>query len=248
MFLANRPFPHIVFNNLFSTTLLELMCSEFERLIWTNWKHIDEARERIRESLPNTHWGPATQLYFNTIYSGIFLEFLEGVTGINCLIPDPKLHAGGLHEVPTGGKFALHVDFNRHWVTGLDMRATFITYLNKDWDSSYGGALELWDVKENHCEVEIEPVFGRSILFLQSSKSLHGLPKPIDAPNGRPRRSAIAYYYSNGRSDEESMRYHDAIFEKPLALSRNEKAMNSVKYLTPPVLWDAMRKFAKLKS
>lgn len=245
IFLSSAPFPHIVFEDLFSPILLELINSEFDRLDWTDWKYIDEPRERILETLPNTCLGPATQLYFNTIYSGYFLEFLEGVTGIKGLIPDPKLHNGGLHEVPTGGKFALHIDFNRHWITGLDMRATFITYLNKDWDLSYGGAIELWDMKENKCQVEIEPVFGRSILFLQSSKSLHGLPKPIAAPNGRPRHSAIAYYYSNGRPDEEAAAYHGTIFAKPITFSRNEKVINSLKYLTPPFLWDGMRKLAE---
>jgi Rps23 Pro-64 3,4-dihydroxylase Tpa1-like proline 4-hydroxylase len=39
----------------------------------------------------------------------------------------------------------MHVDFNQHSVTRLDNRLVFITYLNKNWRSSYGGALELWE-------------------------------------------------------------------------------------------------------
>ena len=42
-----------------------------------------------------------------------------------------------------GGKFALRTDFTQHTMTKLENRLIFITYLNKDWLPSYGGALEL---------------------------------------------------------------------------------------------------------
>ncbi len=241
-FKDNVPFKHIVFEGLFSPKLLELMHSDFDRVNWNDWRRYDNQNERKRGSAPKTRFGRATQLYFNTVNSGIFIDFLEQVTGINSLVPDPELHAGGLHEIPTGGKFALHTDFNQHPITKLDNRLVFITYLNKDWKSSYGGELELWDADENKCVREIEPVFGRSILFYQSSKSLHGHPNPVNAPDGRPRRSAAAYFYSNGRSDGESAGFHTTLFPNLVTLSRGEKLNNAMKYLTPPILLDAIRK------
>ena len=240
-FITNKPFPHIIIERLFNPRLLELMENEFELLNWSDWRHLDNVNELKRGTMPNTRFGHATQFYFNTVHSSLFVNFIKKITGLEGLIPDPELYAGGLHDIPTGGKFALHTDFNQHRVTKLDNRLVFITYLNKNWQSSYGGALELWDIEAGICQAEIDPVFGRSILFLQSSKSLHGHPKPVEAPGGRSRRSAVAYFYSNGRNDGDSAKFHTTRFPMPVIFSRTDKVMNAVKYVTPPVLVDAFR-------
>jgi Rps23 Pro-64 3,4-dihydroxylase Tpa1-like proline 4-hydroxylase len=220
--------------------------ADFERLNWGDWRRIDNAKELKRGTFAKTRLGHASQLYFNTIHSGHFVDFLESVTGIQCLIPDPELYAGGLHEIPTGGKFAMHVDFNQHSVSKLDNRLVFITYLNKDWLPSYGGALELWDIEENKRVTEILPEFGRSILFYQSSRSLHGHPQPVAAPDGRTRRSAAAYFYSNGRSDGDDPNFHTTQFVKTVAPAEREKLANALRYLLPPFVLDGVRKAKSL--
>jgi Rps23 Pro-64 3,4-dihydroxylase Tpa1-like proline 4-hydroxylase len=245
-FVSARPFPHIIFDGLFSPRLLELMCADFDRLNWSEWRRYDNANELKRGSAPKTRLGHASQLYFSTIYSGRFVDFLERVTGIEGLVTDPELFAGGLHDIPTGGKFALHVDFNQHAVTKLANRLVFITYLNKDWRPSYGGALELWDIEENKRAAEILPEFGRSILFYQSSKSLHGHPQPVAAPEGRSRRSAAAYFYSNGRSDGDGPDFHTTRFVTTIAPLPREKLVNTLKYLLPPIILDGVRKVKAL--
>jgi Rps23 Pro-64 3,4-dihydroxylase Tpa1-like proline 4-hydroxylase len=195
-----------------------------------------------RGSLPNTRLGAATQLYFNTIYSGRFLDFLSRVTGIQGLITDPEFHGGGLHEIPPGGKFSMHIDFNLHPVTRLSNRLVLITYLNKDWLPAWGSALEFWDLETRQRQVSITPVFGRTALFFQSSRSLHGHPDPVKAPKGRTRRSATAYFYSNGRGDEDAALCHGTLFPTAAARSRHDRFFNAVKYLLPPVVVDAGRR------
>jgi Rps23 Pro-64 3,4-dihydroxylase Tpa1-like proline 4-hydroxylase len=222
------------------------MHDEFDRLKWSDWRRFDTIDERKRGTLANTRFGHATQLYFDTIHSNVFVEFLQKVTGVEALIPDPTLHAGGLHEIPQGGRFSMHVDFNQHPVSRLDNRLVFITYLNKDWLLSYGGALELHSMDDENCKVAIEPVFGRSALFYHCSKSFHGHPDPVNAPDGRSRRSAAAYFYSNGRSDGESSEYHTTLFPRSAPLVRDQKLANFLKYLTPPVLVDALRGLRRL--
>ena len=245
-FLAAKPFPHIVFEGLFSPRLLEMMYADFDRLNWSDWRRFDNANEYKRGSAAKTRLGTASQLYFNTIYSGWFVDFLERVSGIQGLITDPELYAGGLHEIPTGGKFAMHIDFNQHSITRLANRLVFITYLNKDWSPAYGGGLELKDPEKDEPAVEILPEFGRTILFYQSSKSLHGHPNPVAAPNGRPRRSAAAYLYSNGRADNEDPNFHTTQFAKITQEPAREKFMNALKYILPPVAFDAARKVKSL--
>ncbi|HYP58749.1 MAG TPA: 2OG-Fe(II) oxygenase [Beijerinckia sp.] len=245
-FKSNRPFPYVVIEDLFSPDLLELMYSEFDGIRWNDWIRYDNQNERKLGSHPDTEFGPATQLYFNTIYSKAFIQVIQQLSGLQGLVPDPELVAGGLHEIPEGGKLAVHLDFNKHPVTGLDNRLAFITYLNKDWKASYGGALELWDAGNDECQARIEPLFGRSVLFFQSSKSLHGHPDPVKTPDGRPRRSATAYFYSNGRTDGDSKPAHLTIIPSAAKLADHHRFMSGIKYFTPPALVDAVRRVKKL--
>jgi len=88
----------------------------------------------------------------------------------------------------------------------------FITYLNKNWRSEYGGALELWDTDEDKFAGEVVPELAARFSTI-TPESLHGHPEPISEPNGRPRRSAAAYFYSNGRPDGDGSGFlDDAVF------------------------------------
>jgi hypothetical protein len=235
---SNKPFPHLVFDGLFSSTLLELIVDEFYSVNRKDWARYYSAYHFKTGSLPNTRFGHATQLYFDTIYSASFLDFLCKLTSIEGLITDPLLWGGGMHEIPKGGQFALHIDFNKHPVTMLDTRLVLITYLNKKWNSSYGGALELWDNEQNRCVVKVEPVFGRSVLFCQSPTSLHGHPDPVTTLDCRLRRSVAAYYYTNGRPASETEKLHGTIFPIQLDRASRMKFRTTVRSFIPPAIYD----------
>lgn len=245
-FFAAKPYPHIVFDGLFNPRLLELVLADFEKLKFSEWRRYDNSNELKRGSAPKTRLGAASQLYFSTIYSGEFVEFIEAVTGIEGLVTDPELFAGGLHDIPPGGKFSMHIDFNQHSVTKLDNRLVFITYLNRDWKLEYGGDLELWDLETRECVDRVVPEFGRTVMFYQSSNSLHGHPNPVNAPNGRHRRSAAAYFYSNGRGDGDGPDFHTTLFPTQALSNEAERARNLAKYLLPPAAFDAARKIKSL--
>ena len=245
-FRNNSPFPYVIIEDLFNPRLLELIHAEFEDVKWTDWRRYDNPHERKLGTLPNARFGHATQLYFNTIHSAVFVGFLERISGILGLIPDPALESGGLHEIPTGGRLGAHLDFNYHPITRLDNRLVFITYLNPDWDASFGGALELWDATGDQCIVEIQPSFGRSVMFRQSSISMHGHPDPVKAPAGRARRSAAAYFYTNGASDREIAPSHSTVYGRAFSAQHHEKLANTVKYFMPPFLVDAVRALRRI--
>ncbi len=211
-FSAARPFPHVVIENLFRPEFLTRISEDFGSIALGDRVHYNTANEIKRGTRPNASLGRASQRYFDAIHRGPFLQFLAAVSGINGLLPDPSLFGGGLHEIPKGGRFSVHTDFNRHPVTDLDNRLVFITYLNKDWQPAFGGALELWDAASQQRAADVMPLFGRSILFAHSAKSLHGHPQPVDTPDGRPRRSVAAYFYTNGRPDEAREERHTTRF------------------------------------
>jgi hypothetical protein len=232
-FQTNAPFSHLVIDRLFSPKLLELMYAEFEDMKWNDWRVAATAVEVKRGSLPNATFGPAAQIYFQTIASGWFIDILKQITQIDGLVCDTELYNGGLHEIPSRGHFSVHVDFTHHPVTHLDNRLVLITYLNEGWTEDDGGLLELWDRKANACARKVVPLIGRTILMHQSALSLHGVSLTKKSRGAKPRRSAACYYYSNGREDESEPASNTEYFQ---CENDNFRFKQNVKMFIPPVL------------
>lgn len=114
--------------------------------------------------------------------SEAFLCFLEEMTGIHGLVPDPYFEGGGLHETRRGGHLGVHADFNLHGKMKLQRRLNLIVYLNEPWDESFGGHLELWDSAMSSCQVKVAPVLGRAVVFSTDLDSFHGHPDPLNCP------------------------------------------------------------------
>ena len=234
-FASAEPFSHLIIDNLFNQTLLELVNEEFESLDKKTWRLIEGTYERTHRLPPAPlSFGTATQLYFNVINSGWFINFLSAVTGLKNLIPDPMCHNGGMHEVPSGGFFDIHLDFNLHHETLLHNEMILITYLNKNWRTEYGGSLELWDSSTQACAVEVVPEFGRTVLFRHELQSFHGHPKPVQAPNTRARRSVANYYYTNRNGKKFRYQQHWTLFFPNAEASRWHEALYYLKFQLIP--------------
>ena len=234
-FIEARPFPHIVIDGLFQPQFLDRVLDDYTAG-FHDWVHYDSANEVKTGTRPNAKLGRGSQRYFDIIHRGHFIQFLSAVTGIEGLLPDPSLFGGGLHKIDHGGHFSPHIDFNKHPVTLLDNRLVFITYLNKNWEAAYGGALELWDMNTKACIEEVVPLFGRSILFAHSECSLHGHPNPVAAPDRRARRSVAAYYYTN-TTDVAADTARTTQFLKPVERSpMRAKAAKFGRYVSPMIM------------
>ena len=110
------------------------------------------------------------------------LEFLEGLTTIQGLIPDPYFIGGGYHETGRGGKLGIHADFRINEQLHLHRRLNVIIYLNERWQPEWGGALELWDREMKEKCREVMPVFNRCVIFNTDANSFHGHPDPLQRP------------------------------------------------------------------
>ena len=245
LFDTAYPFPHLVIDNLFDPALLHGMLADYGRLSDEDWIKYDNANELKFGTRPNVRLGPGSQSYFDLIHRAKFTQFLSAITGIDALVTDPILRGGGLHEIPVGGKFKVHVDFTRHTDTQLDNRLVFITYLNEGWQEDWGGALELWTPSE--CVEKVVPMFGRSILFSQTADSFHGHPDPVRTPDGRTRRSAAAYFYTNGRPDPTPAERLTTRYLGAGRVTLKEQVARGAKYVLPPVMWDGLKLVKRAK-
>lgn len=191
-----KPFPHIAITDFLPPTLLENCLTNFPTTVGSESQSFDRDQERFKTSYNPEHLVDTTRSLFYSFNSGPFLAFLEGLTGIEGLIPDPYFIGGGFHEIKQGGYLSIHADFNHHKTLNLERRVNVLIYLNKDWREEYGGQLELWDNDMKSCEVSILPAFNQAVIFNTSTTSNHGNPKPIAHPEGISRRSIALYYYT----------------------------------------------------
>ena len=221
-----QPFPHIALDDFFPASLLREVGREFSDQRVVEFEEICSRHQRsscqkfINEKKTGVHdvWkmGPCTQLAFMLLRSPQFVSFLELVTGIRGIIPDPHFSGSGLHMTRAGGKLGVHADFNslEGPYRGLDRRVNLFLFLNEDWRPEYGGELELWRQDLTTCEARIAPAFGRLVFFSSTDFTYHGHPEPLRFPPERSRRSLVLYYYTNGRPEGESVGYdHTTLFQ-----------------------------------
>jgi Rps23 Pro-64 3,4-dihydroxylase Tpa1-like proline 4-hydroxylase len=248
---ANSPYPHIYFDSFLPLPVAEAVLRDFpepKELAWHNSKDVNQRKKLSFDAPEKLPSAIRDVLYF--LNSRPMLQFLQTLTGITGVLPDPYFAGGGLHQIRPGGLLEVHADFSYHKQIRLDRRINVLIYLNKDWKEEYGGHFELWDRTVTRAERKILPVFNRCAIFSTTSVSFHGHPEPLTCPPERNRKSIATYYYSNGRPEEDptlTHRHEVAFQERP--------GMNSVKTtlrikraiyaLTPPIVTDIYRAIRK---
>jgi hypothetical protein len=210
------PFPHIVIDGLFDDAALDRVLADFPKPNETRWMRFDSPTEKkLGYYHEHSTITPAVRAFLDAMNGFEMLLFLEALTGIDGLIPDPYFGGGGLHQIETGGFLKIHSDFNVHPKLKLDRRINMLIYLNRDWPDEWGGHLELWNATMTERRQKIAPLFNRTVVFSTTDTSFHGHPHPLMSPSGVTRKSVSLYYYTAGRPEEERSAPHDTIFKEP---------------------------------
>lgn len=256
-YAAAHPFPHAVIDDFLPPDVLEGVLAEFPRPQQVDWETFDSPTERKLASNDDSAMGEATRRLLAEFNSGAFIDFLERLTGIDGLIPDPHFVGGGLHQIERGGHLKVHADFNRHPRTGLERRLNVLVYLNRDWKPEYGGAFELWNRDMSRSEAQVLPYFNRCVVFTTTDTSFHGHPEPLNCPDGETRKSMALYYYSRTRPAEESGADHNTLFQARPGEELpgdapapdgdggrrlGQRLRSGVRQVTPPIITDALRR------
>jgi hypothetical protein len=245
-YTSTRPFPHIVLDNFLDEEILELCLREFPDR-FARGKSYARSQENLKFEFNPESLSPPLRSLFQSFNSRPFIEFLENLTGIKELIPDPYFFGGGLHEIAQGGYLNIHADFNHHERMGLERRLNVLIYLNKEWKEEYGGCLEIWDQQMRGCCRRVIPQFNRCVIFNTSSTSFHGNPQPVNHPAGEPRRSIALYYYT--ASWNNSRRAHSTHFRvRPNSADTFDLSVHTQEFLadlTPPILFRALSRITR---
>src|SRR5262249_40030516 len=138
------PYPHIVIDDFLPVPVLDRVVDELRNYqAWGHDPSAYSATHQVKKFF--SPWcdenikdiPPITRFVLNYLNSPEALRFLEELTGISDLLPDPTFLGGGLHRIDSGGKLSVHADSNTHAVTGYYRRINLLLYLNRGWDPAW---------------------------------------------------------------------------------------------------------------
>jgi Rps23 Pro-64 3,4-dihydroxylase Tpa1-like proline 4-hydroxylase len=221
-FLHATPFKHGMIEGFFEPAFAERLLAEFPsfdpKLAMNEMGQLGgkAVNTKIREISPAYH-----ELY-EMIGSQAFLDLMSRLSGIPDLIMDPKLYGGGTHDNRHGQELDAHVDFNYDEARNLHRRLNVIIYMNKEWKTEWGGAIEIhsnpWDPEGNRIHA-FDPLFNRCVMFETNEYSWHGFPK-IELPEEKrhlTRKSISIYLYTKDRPAQEIAPMHGTFYvQRPL--------------------------------
>ena len=232
-----QPFPHLVIDGFFADELLEPLLTEVAAMRRDQWQTIGESGlQKVMRMRSGVELGKAGQELVNILHSAPFLYLLSELTGIWQLLPDPYLQGGGNAVMALGDYFKIHSDRSIAYDTGLTRRLAMVIFLNKDWDSAFGGQLELWDNDAKNCLKSIEPVFNRTVIFEVKDPNYHGVPTPITCPPDRIRQSFLIYFHTVGTDGGGKVTPHTSLFAPGFYREKKPLLQLTIEQITPPLI------------
>lgn len=204
VFRSSKPFNHLVIDNFFIDDIANKLVKEFPDYNSSHWHVYDNAIENKKTCNDWNKFGKTTYTTFEYLNTH-FLNYLNAFMS-QTLYSDPGLHGGGWHIHGNGGKLNIHLDYDIHPKLQMQRKLNLIVYMTPNWNSQWGGGLELWDHDEStnspkSCITTIENKFNRAVLFDTTQNSWHGLPEELKCPNNEYRRSLATYYLCNPAPD-----------------------------------------------
>lgn len=195
-YLSSTPFPHLIVDNLFPTALLQDVLQDVKSLDHPIARNAYGSAKEFATPDPQA-MGPTARRFLLDLCSARFCLFLEALTGIEGVIPDPHFEGGGVREIARDGFLRMHTGSSWNQKLRLDRRLSMLIYLNPDWDDRWGGHLELWDSEMKNQFIKVPPVFNKTVIFSTTDHSFYGFPNPLICPEDIRRRSLALSYYSN---------------------------------------------------
>lgn len=191
--LHTDPFPHRVIDDWAVPELVRAAEAEWPDPTWPFWHRYDNGKLATKDPL---RFPPACA---ELIRRMLCLPIGE-LMGIDGAFGDWNCHAAGLHGMPPGARLGVHVDADHHPQTGWVRACNAILYLNSQWRTNWGGALQLWNKTGQRWVKSILPVFNRLVLFVPSDVSYHAV-SPVTGPETR--RTLTVFFW---RRDERALR------------------------------------------
>jgi len=216
-FQEARPFRHVEIDDFLESEVCDALVRDFPS--FDTKKATNEigrvGGKAVIENVASV--SPFYSRFYDFINSQPFLDIMSKITGIPDLIADETLFGGGTHENLDGQYLDTHIDFNIDERRMLHRRMNLLIYLNKEWEESWGGSIELHSNPRNPDTDDVKsflPLFNRAVIFETSEYSWHGFPA-IRLPEDKKhlsRKSFSIYLYTADRPAEEVVAPHTTFY------------------------------------
>ena len=210
------PFPHIILDDFLPEDLARRISAAFPGPDDISWVERDNENNRRRYQHDETKVPALLREMLRELNSRQFTLFLETLTGIDCLLPDPYFIGGGVHISGTDDFLKIHADFNWHHKLQAHRRVNALLYFSDDWQPEWHGAIEFWDREMTQVVSSALPIFNRIVIFSTGEHSNHGQRVPNACPPGVFRKVLNLYYYTTHRDDGDMDDPHFTLY-KPSA-------------------------------
>lgn len=207
---SGEPYHHICIDNFLPMEVINGVRADLDSLPEPQ-RSFDATQERFKSQYNPDRLPDYSRHLFQALNSRAFILFLEEMTGIKGLIPDPYFNGAGIHKTLNGGHLDIHADFNVHGHMQVERRLNVLIYLNPEWKEEYGGSFEIWDKQMTSKVASFVPTENRMCCFSTGSDTFHGNPEPVNHPDDQPRQSIAMYYYT--ATWDKSRKGHTTIFK-----------------------------------
>jgi hypothetical protein len=202
-YLNGSPLPWIYLDDFLPEELFQQVqkeINEIPKYIWHNFTRNDSFMLECND----LSFSPTIRELVMNFNSSEFIKWVETLTGMGKIIPDPHLIGAGLMRCYKDHCLKLHTDFNWNEQLQLNRCLSMILYVHPEWDKSWHGGLEFWDFerKEKLHTIECKP--NRLVLWNYHSRLFHGHPTPLACPEGNSRDGLRLFYFKSNSIPEES--------------------------------------------
>lgn len=178
----------------------------------------------VKKSLREYKYVAAQMNEFNPLLEEIVFAFQEQnvrdvvgeLVGMQELLPDNRLYAGGISLMSKGQFLNPHID-NSHDNDRANYRVlNLLYYTTPGWSATNGGNLELWPDGPRGKPLQLDSKFNRLIVMATNRKSWHSV-NPVQVEGTR---CCVSNYYFSSTSPEAEDYFHVTSFrgrpEQPL--------------------------------
>lgn len=181
---------------------------EFPKKSFLNLRSEPQERKYIA-----VEWNSESKLVEECLYAFQeinVLEIFSEICGIDDLIGDPELYAGGVSFMDNGCFLNPHIDNSHDRLKEKFRRLNLLYYVSNGWNSDEdGGELMLFPEGITSKEVCLPPKFNSLVIMRTDNKSLHAVNKIKKQLSGR---KCISNYYFSFSSPSGKNYYHSTSF------------------------------------
>jgi hypothetical protein len=197
----DNPVPIWIFDDFLPTNIFNTATKEINFIsVWTEFSN--DYSKSLRKECRNFTDAPLIESLAHSFNSNKTIKWIEELTGISGLIPDPHYLGGGLCRLSSQNKLDLHTDFPWNDRLRLNRKVNLILYMNERWDTEWGGDLEFWNNEKTRCVQKISPLPNRLALWIYEPNLIHGVPQALSCPYDVCRNNLILFYYTSNSSWE----------------------------------------------